>query len=29
MVIKINFHPNGSKKYYTFEILGEIKMGNS
>lgn len=29
MVIKINFYPNGSKKYYTFEILREIKMGNS
>lgn len=28
MVIKINFYPNGSKKY-TFEILREIKMGNS
>lgn len=29
MVIKINFYPNGSKKYYAFEILREIKMGNS
>lgn len=29
MAIKINIYPNGSKKYYTFEILREIKMGNS
>lgn len=26
---KNKFYPNGSKKYYTFEILREIKMGNS
>lgn len=28
MVIKINFYFNGLKKYYIFEILREIKMGN-
>lgn len=28
MVIKIYFYLNGLKKYYIFEILREIKMGN-